>query len=140
MESGYPDTKSSTRKLPTRKSSSNNRLAPASLIVATAVFFLTLGHDGVFALGLLHAFSEAAMIGGLADWFAVVALFRHPFGVPIPHTAIIPRRKDEIGENLAGFVSEHFLHPDVVRARLASVNLAGNAATWLKSPPFSWVH
>ena len=74
------------------------------------------------------------MVGALADWFAVVALFRHPLGIPIPHTAIIPRRKDEIGENLARFVADHFLHPEVVRARLASVNLAGNAAHWLKSP------
>ena len=73
-------------------------------------------------------------MGALADWFAVVALFRHPLGIPIPHTAIIPSRKDRIGENLARFIAEHFLHPDVVRARLASVNLAGTAAKWLKSP------
>lgn len=74
------------------------------------------------------------MVGALADWFAVVALFRHPLGLPIPHTAIIPTRKDRIGENLARFIAEHFLHPDVVRARLAAVNLAGTAAKWLKSP------
>lgn len=74
------------------------------------------------------------MVGAIADWFAVVALFRHPMGIPIPHTAIIPRRKDEIGENLAAFVAEHFLHPGVVRVKLESANLASNAAKWLESP------
>ena len=97
------------------------------------LFLLTLDHPEAW-VGWVHAFAEAGMVGALADWFAVVALFRHPMGIPIPHTAIIPRRKDQIGENLARFVSDHFLHPDVIRSRLASVNLAGNAATWLKSP------
>ena len=107
---------------------------PLLLLALMAVLFLlTLDRPEAWA-GWLHAFAEAGMVGALADWFAVVALFRHPMGIPIPHTAIIPRRKDQIGENLARFVSDHFLHPDVVRKRLASVNLAGNAATWLKSP------
>jgi len=107
---------------------------PLILLALMAVLFLvTLDRPEAWA-GWLHAFSEAGMVGALADWFAVVALFRHPMGIPIPHTAIIPKRKDQIGENLARFVSEHFLHPDVVRKRLASVNLAGNAASWLKSP------
>jgi uncharacterized membrane-anchored protein YjiN (DUF445 family) len=74
------------------------------------------------------------MVGALADWFAVVALFRRPLGLPIPHTAIIPNRKNEIGDNLARFVAEHFLDPEVVRARLRAVNLASKTATWLKSP------
>jgi len=74
------------------------------------------------------------MVGALADWFAVVALFRHPMGLPIPHTAIIPHRKDQIGDNLARFVADHFLDPEVVRAKLKSVNLARKTATWLKSP------
>ena len=107
---------------------------PLILLALMAVLFLvTLERPEAWA-GWLHAFAEAGMVGALADWYAVVALFRHPMGIPIPHTAIIPRRKDEIGENLASFVSEHFLHPDVVRERLAAVNLAGNAARWLKSP------
>ena len=79
-----------------------------------AVFPVTLDRPEAWA-GWLHAFAEAGMVGAFADWFAVVALFRHPMGIPIPHTAIIPRRKDEIGENLARFVADHFLHPDVVR-------------------------
>ena len=107
---------------------------PVLLLVLMALLFaVTLHHPAAWA-GWLHAFAEAGMVGALADWFAVVALFRHPLGIPIPHTAIIPSRKDRIGENLARFIAEHFLHPDVVRARLASVNLAGTAAKWLKSP------
>ncbi|HKX55952.1 MAG TPA: DUF445 domain-containing protein [Xanthomonadales bacterium] len=73
------------------------------------------------------------MVGALADWFAVVALFRHPLGLPIPHTAIVPRRKDEIGHSLARFVAEHFLHPDVVRAKLEKSELSLHIINWLKS-------
>jgi uncharacterized membrane-anchored protein YjiN (DUF445 family) len=97
------------------------------------LFFLTLDRPEAWA-GWMNAFAEAGMVGALADWFAVVALFRHPLGIPIPHTAIIPSRKDEIGDSLAEFVAEHFLHPEVVRGRLAKANLARNAALWLKSP------
>jgi uncharacterized membrane-anchored protein YjiN (DUF445 family) len=71
------------------------------------------------------------MVGALADWFAVVALFRHPLGIPIPHTAIIPRRKNEIGQNLARFIAEHFStrrRPQQARVH----NLAEQAATWLR--------
>ena len=107
---------------------------PLILLALMAVlFFLTLDRPEAWA-GWLHAFSEAGMVGALADWFAVVALFRHPMGIPIPHTAIIPRRKNEIGDSLARFVADHFLAPDVVRTRLATVNIAENAALWLKSP------
>lgn len=108
-------------------------LALILLALMAVLFLVTLDRPEAWA-GWMNAFAEAGMVGALADWFAVVALFRHPMGIPIPHTAIIPNRKDRIGRNLARFVSEHFLHPDVVRTRLASVNLAGNAANWLKSP------
>jgi uncharacterized membrane-anchored protein YjiN (DUF445 family) len=103
------------------------------LAFMAALFFLTVGRPEAWA-GWLQAFSEAGMVGALADWFAVVALFRHPLGLPIPHTAIIPRRKNEIGDNLARFVAEHFLEPSVVRGKLESVNLARKTAEWLKSP------
>ena len=103
------------------------------LALMAALFALTLDRPESWA-GWVNAFAEAGMVGALADWFAVVALFRHPMGLPIPHTAIIPARKDRIGENLARFVADHFLAPDVVRTRLSSVNLAGNAAMWLNSP------
>jgi uncharacterized membrane-anchored protein YjiN (DUF445 family) len=109
------------------------RLPLLLLALMAVLFFLTLDRPEAW-VGWLHAFAEAGMVGAFADWFAVVALFRHPMGIPIPHTAIIPRRKDEIGENLARFVAEHFLHPDVVRAKLESVNLASKTAQWLKSP------
>ncbi len=75
-------------------------------------------HGEVWA-GYLGAAAEAAMVGGLADWFAVTALFRHPLGLPIPHTAIIPKRKDALGRSLGDFVGENFLSPDVVRTSAA---------------------
>jgi uncharacterized membrane-anchored protein YjiN (DUF445 family) len=103
------------------------------LALMAALFAATLGRPETWA-GWVNAFAEAGMVGALADWFAVVALFRYPLGLPIPHTAIIPRRKDEIGDSLARFVAEHFLHPEVVGRRLAAVNLAANAADWLNSP------
>ena len=74
------------------------------------------------------------MIGALADWFAVTALFRHPLGIPIPHTAIVPKRKDEIGANLARFVRDSFLTPQVVRERLAVVDFAHRVGSWLERP------
>ena len=83
----------------------------------------------------VRAFAEAAMVGGLADWFAVTALFRHPLGLPIPHTAIIPANKDRIGDSLATFLKENFLTPGVVARRLEEVDMAAAAARWLKSPP-----
>lgn len=108
------------------------RLPLALLGLMVALFAVTLNRPEAWA-GWVNAFAEAGMIGALADWFAVVALFRHPLGIPIPHTAIVPRRKDEIGESMARFVSEHFLHPEVVRAKLESVNLAAGMADWLRS-------
>jgi uncharacterized membrane-anchored protein YjiN (DUF445 family) len=81
------------------------------------------------------AFSEAAMVGGLADWFAVTALFRHPLGLPIPHTAIIPQQKDRLGETLAQFLKDNFLKPQVVARRLDDADLAGVLARWLAAPP-----
>ena len=108
------------------------RLPLALLLLMMALFAFTLQRPEAWA-GWVNAFAEAGMIGALADWFAVVALFRHPLGLPIPHTAIIPRRKDEIGESMAQFVAEHFLHPEVVRARLQQTNMAAGIANWLNS-------
>src|SRR3954451_16873395 len=86
------------------------------------------------ALGYVKAFAEAAMVGGLADWFAVTALFRHPLGLPIPHTAIIPRNTDRIGEALANFIRENFLIPPVVARRLRRLNAAAAAGRFLQTP------
>ena len=85
-------------------------------------------------LGFVRAFAEAAMVGALADWFAVTALFRHPLGIPIPHTAIVPRNKDRIGENLGRFVEENFLAPPLVAERVRNVDFAGRVAGWLADP------
>ena len=81
--------------------------------------------------GYLAAFAEAAMVGALADWFAVVALFRHPMGIPIPHTAIIPTNKDRIGRTLANFVVTNFLTGESIRQRLEKTDLTAKAAEWL---------
>lgn len=84
-------------------------------------------------VGFVKAFAEAAMVGGLADWFAVTALFRHPLGLPIPHTAIIPRNKDRIGDTLATFLRDNFLTPAVVARRMRGLNVAGAAGRFLAS-------
>src|SRR5205823_3134213 len=82
----------------------------------------------------VKAFAEAAMVGGLADWFAVTALFRHPLGLPIPHTAIIPQNKDRIGEALARFIQDNFLIPSVVARRMRNIDVAGAVGQFLQSP------
>jgi uncharacterized membrane-anchored protein YjiN (DUF445 family) len=84
--------------------------------------------------GFLRAFAEAGMIGGLADWFAVVALFRHPLGIPIPHTAIIPNSKHGLGRNLATFIVQNFLDPDLIVERLTQADPARSLGRWLTDP------
>src|SRR3954454_22851259 len=85
-------------------------------------------------LGYVKSFAEAAMVGGLADWFAVTALFRHPLGLPIPHTAISPRNKDRIGEALAIFLKENFLIPAVVARRMRNIDVAAATGRFLQTP------
>lgn len=85
-------------------------------------------------LGYVKAFSEAAMIGALADWFAVTALFKHPLALPIPHTAIIPKRKDEIGQSLARFIERHFLTTEAFLPRLKVMNFGHKIGNWLQKP------
>jgi len=82
----------------------------------------------------VRAFAEAAMVGACADWFAVTALFRRPFGLPIPHTAIIPANKDRIGEALGRFIVENFLSPRVLDAKLRDLELAAWGGAWLQRP------
>src|ERR687889_2809316 len=83
------------------------------------------------ALGFVKAFAEAAMVGGLADWFAVTALFRHPLGLPIPHTAIVPTRKDSLAESLEQFVTENFLSEEVVAEKMRTAEVSRRAGEWL---------
>ena len=111
------------------------RRATGLLIVATAIFGVTRWYESRFPwLGFIRATAEAAMVGGLADWFAVTALFRHPLGLPIPHTAIVAARKDRIGRTLGNFVQYNFLARDVVERRLAAMRIAERAVTWLSDP------
>jgi len=110
-------------------------VATGLLVVMAAVFFVTRAFEHQYpALSYVKAFAEAAMVGGLADWFAVTALFRHPLGLPIPHTAIIPRNKDRIGEALANFLRENFLIPAVVARRMQQLDVAGAAGRFLQTP------
>ena len=112
------------------------RVIATGLLVAMALVFLLAGHFQHYhpAIGYVRAFAEAAMVGGLADWFAVTALFRHPLGLPIPHTAIIPRNKDRIGETLAAFLRDNFLIPSVIARRMRGVDVAGAAGRFLANP------
>ena len=111
-------------------------VATGLLVVMGIAFFTARAYEPAYpALGWVKAFAEAAMVGGLADWFAVTALFRHPLGLPIPHTAIIPRNKDRIGDTLAKFIRENFLIPQVVARRMHRLDLAGAAGRFLKTPP-----
>ncbi|MBR9974336.1 MAG: DUF445 domain-containing protein [Bacteroidetes bacterium] len=103
---------------------SSRILAPASLIAATALFLATWPFRDVFLGGLLHAFAEASMIGGLADWFAVVALFRHPMGLPIPHTAIIPRHREKLTSGIIDMVQNRWLTKDVILERLSGWSIS----------------
>ena len=105
-------------------------LALSLLVLAAIVYVLTREHDTGW-LGYVNAGSEAAMVGAIADWFAVTALFRHPLGLPIPHTAIIPNRKASLGESLQEFVADNFLKEEVIRERIASAGVSKRVGDWL---------
>ena len=106
----------------------------ALLFVATALFAHFHPTVAPFWVGVLRATAEAAMVGGVADWFAVTALFRHPLGIPIPHTAIVAQRKDRIGRSLGNFVGNNFLARDVIARQLAGIRIGERAARWLSDP------
>ncbi len=110
-------------------------IAGGLLVVAAVVYVVcrTVG-DGHGFWGYLQAAAEASMVGGLADWFAVTALFRHPLRIPIPHTAIIPRKKDQIGAGLAGFVQDYFLTSEIVGERVAAARIPYRVGEWLAEP------
>lgn len=107
-------------------------VAVSLLLFAAAVYVATLGTDGW--LGFVNAGAEASMVGAIADWFAVTALFKHPLGLPIPHTALIPKRKDDLGRGLEEFVGENFLQEDIIRERIDAVGVSSRVAGWLAVP------
>src|SRR6058998_3745749 len=108
------------------------RRATGLLALAAAVFGAATAFEGRYPwLGYVRATAEASLVGGLADWFAVTALFRRPLGLPIPHTAIVATRKERIGRILGTFVQNHFLSRDVIAANLRAVRPAERAARWL---------
>ena len=109
-------------------------LAVLLLLVAAVVYVITKIDGGDGWVGYVRAFAEAAMVGALADWFAVTALFRHPLGIPIPHTAIIPKRKDQIGRSLGEFVEGNFLTHEVLSERLAQADVGHRLGVWLSQP------
>jgi len=111
------------------------RLATAMLVGMAGVFAVSAHFGGrAPAWSWLRAFSEAAMVGGLADWFAVSALFRRPLGLPIPHTGLIPANKDRIADSMASFLRENFLTPSVVARRLRALDMAAALGRFLSAP------
>jgi len=111
------------------------RLALALLLGMAVVFTVAFALQKQYPwLEYVRAAAEGGMVGALADWFAVTALFKYPMGLKIPHTAIIPRRKDQIGASLSDFVESNFLSEQVVKDKLASVDIARKAGEWLRSP------
>src|ERR1700759_89923 len=106
-------------------------VATGFLAFAAVLYALSFQVD---ADGYLRAGSEAAMVGGMADWFAVTAIFRRPLGLPIPHTALIPSRKDDLAVRLGSYVTDTFLTPDLVGAQIREREIVAKTARWLTDP------
>jgi uncharacterized membrane-anchored protein YjiN (DUF445 family) len=116
-----------------RKKLTQMRLASGGILaIFTLAFFISKYYQGRYpAAVIILAISEAAMVGGLADWFAVTALFRHPLGLPIPHTALIPKEKNKIGKNLGSYVQQNFLTAEVLIEKIREFNAAGTISKWM---------
>ncbi len=116
----------------------NHKIFVTSLLGLMAVIFLSCSwwqsHGAPAWVGYVRAAAEAGMVGGLADWFAVTALFRYPMGLPIPHTAIIPNKKDQVADALSEFVSENFLNARTITQKVMEANLPQRVGTWLTRP------
>lgn len=107
-------------------------VATGLLVLMAVIYLLTHGRDG--AWGFVNAGAEAGMVGAIADWFAVTALFRHPLGLPIPHTALVRRRKDDLGASLEQFVTDNFLTPQVMREKVLDAQVVRRLAEWVARP------
>src|SRR5215510_11862100 len=127
---------SSADEIQVRRALRRNRLLATGLlafmIVIAAATHLTPSQG--WLVQLVRAGAEAGIVGGLADWFAITVLFRHPFGIPIPHTAILPSNKDRIGRSLGSFVERNFLVPEVILPKMHQADLTGKLAGWLALP------
>ncbi|NLG44979.1 MAG: DUF445 family protein [Gordonia sp.] len=117
------------------------KIVATGLLLGAAVIYFVMrwlehrdGQDVAAWVGYVRATAEAGMVGALADWFAVTALFRQPLGLPIPHTALIPRKKDQIGEQLGGFIQENFMTREVIENRVQSLDLPRRLSTWFADP------
>jgi uncharacterized membrane-anchored protein YjiN (DUF445 family) len=119
-----------------RKRLARNRIVATSMLVGMGVIFVAtrMVHNPGFGTLLIQSGAEAGMVGGLADWFAVTALFRHPLGLPIPHTAIIPNNKDRIGRTIGRFLERNFLTPHVLLPKLQHMQVGQRIAAWLSAP------
>jgi uncharacterized membrane-anchored protein YjiN (DUF445 family) len=111
------------------------RIATGMLVFAAIVFVVAriLEHTYPWVV-FVRVTAEAGMVGGLADWFAVTALFRHPLGIPIPHTAIVPSKKDRVGRSMGQFIQKNFLNPDNIARRLRAANVTAYLADWIREP------
>jgi len=107
-------------------------LAVGLLLLAAVVYLLTRDRDGF--LGFVNAGAEASMVGAIADWFAVTALFRHPLGLPIPHTALVPKRKNDLGRSLEEFFGENFLQEAIIRERVVAADISRRIGEWATRP------
>ena len=108
-------------------------VALGALIFMAVVFVISFWLESRHPwLGYVRAAAEGGMVGALADWFAVTALFKHPLGIPIPHTALIRRKKDQLGSSLGSFVGENFLDPEMVSEKVRSARIPERAGEWLQ--------
>jgi uncharacterized membrane-anchored protein YjiN (DUF445 family) len=127
---------SSADEMQVRRALRRNRLLATGLLALMIVIAAAtrLEPSPGWLVQLVRAGAEAGIIGGLADWFAITVLFRHPFGIPIPHTAILPSNKDRIGRSLGSFVERNFLVPEVILPKLRQADFTGKIAAWLALP------
>jgi uncharacterized membrane-anchored protein YjiN (DUF445 family) len=118
------------------------KIVATSFLVGATVIFLVCtwaqSHGAGAWVGYVRAAAEAGMVGALADWFAVTALFKHPMGIPIPHTAIIKNKKDQVGEGLGTFFRENFLSPEVIETKVRDAQIAGRMGKWRRRCCGSW--
>src|SRR6185436_20421669 len=145
MNKAAPAKPAQTKRTPEPAGLIRMRRWATGLLLAMTVLFVAShvwrpeGETARWLWGYVRAFAEASMVGGLADWFAVSAIFRHPLGIPIPHTVVIPRNKDRIGDAVGKFIADNFLKPELVAERVKNFDLSAGIGKWLAEPQQSGV-